>query len=631
MANESTRSTMRAPFMPRFTLTPAAVVTVALALFWLLSAVVAIENYGFRYPAFDQFRNYRYYLALPFPENVLQLENGHRPILPALVRLAEVEWLQANQLLQLGVGLACALAALTLIVVTICRDQRLVVPERAALVLGATLALFWLGNARMLMHGNESLQTYSVLLLTILGGLALQRARDTRPLRSMIAAALCCAAATFCFGTGVASFAALFVGGWLVRMPARSFAVPALLLALSLAVYVGGLPGHDGVRHSLLAHPLDSLGIALRWLAAPWMQAWLGLAPPPLIEWMPDAVRRQPFGRLVVDSAGALAAPWGPRWTMDASLVVGGIGAAAFVATVLRSWRAGASMSPVQLLGVLLATMGATIGALLSVSRLPLFREIPSQIFADRYLPWNCLFWLGLALSRAGRPQHAHPRRIVALAILAAVVLYPTHRVYAGWSEVVHRNIGQSAIAAQLGIWDPERFPDGPDASRDDVQATLAILRERRLSMFAEPGAALEREGFRAPATLPPALPGAHARVVRSFADTAGGGTVSALEGALPEGARPAPDTLLVVMGRDDAFRGLARPSFVAHSKRPPLRIDRSRRNGFDGYARGDPCAPMTLIVLTDGFTPQATIPVQPPPSCGALPAPPGADVPAAR
>jgi hypothetical protein len=483
----------------------------------------------------------------------------------------------------------------------------------------------------MLMHGNESLQTYSVLLLTMLGALALQRARGTRRLRSMTAAALCCTAATFCYGTGIASFAALFVGAWLARMPARSLAVPALLLALSLAVYVGGLPGHEGVRHSLIAHPLDSLGIVLRWLATPWMQAWLGLAPPPLIEWMPDAVRRQPFGRLIVESAGALAGPWGTRWTMDASLVVGAIGATAFVTAVLHSRRDGASLSPLQLLGVVLATMGATIGALLSVTRLSLFREIPLQVFADRYLPWSCLFWLGLALYGAGRPKHAHPRRVVALAILAAVVLYPSHRVYAGWSEVVHRNIGQSAIAAQLGVWDPERFPDGPDASRDDVLATLAILRERRLSMFAEPGAALVREGFRAPATLPPALPGAHARVVRSFADTAGDGTVSALEGALPEDARPATDTLLVVTGRDGAFRGLARPSFVAHSKRTPLRIDWSRRNGFDGYARGDPCAPMTLIVLTEGFTPRATIPVQPPPSCAAPPAPSGADVPAAR
>ncbi len=632
---------MRAPTLLHPALTRAiAGGTLAVALFWLLTAIVAIVNYGFRYPAFDQFRTYRRYLTLPFPENVLQLDNGHRPILPALVRLAEIDWLQANQLLQLGVGLGCALAAWALTVSASLRDRSLALSVRAALALGATLAIFWLGNARMLMHGNESLQTYSVLLFTILGVLALQRARDTQPVRSMTAVGLCCAAATFSYGSGIASFVALLAGAWVVRMPARNIAVPALLFALSLAIYVGGLPGHVGVRHSLQVHPVDSADVLLTWLSTPWMTAWLGLGVPasPSMTWVPLEVRQEPFGRLVIDSATALASPWGTHWIKVATLSIGTLGFVGYVSMLAHARRAGAALSHLRLLAVVLATLAIAIGALLAVTRLPLFRALPDQVLADRYLPWNCLFWLGLALYAGAAPATRLPRELatVALALLAAAMLYPTHRAYTGWSEAVHRTVQQSALAAQLGVWDPERFPDGPDASRDDVLATLAIMRERRLSMFSEPGAVLLSEGFRAPAGLPPPLPGAHARVIRTFADTAGGGMVSALEGALPKDARPAPATLLVVVDRDGTLRGLARSSLDvgprAGPRRSPLRIDLTSRTGFDGYARGDPCAPMTVVVLTADFMPRGTIPVQLPSLCPALPAPPRSDsVPGAR
>jgi hypothetical protein len=637
VANGPFHPPMHTPSMPHSALTRAiGGGTLAVAVFWLLSAVVAIVNYGFRYPAFDQFLNYRRYFSLPYPENVLQLENGHRPILPALVRLAEIEWLQANQLLQLGVGLGCALAALMLIASTLLRDRDLAFPVRAALVLCATLSLLWLGNARMLMHGNESLHTYSVLLFTILGALALQRACDTQPVRSMALAALCCVAATFCYGSGIASFAALFVGAWVVRMPARSFALPAALLALSLAVYVGGLPGHAGVRHSLLAHPKDSIEVLLVWLSTPWITAWLGLGgtPPSFMAWVQASASTQLFGRLAIESATALAEPWGARWINLATFWIGTLGFVGYAVMLAHARRAGAALSRVRFLAVVLATLAIAIGTVLAVTRLPLFRAIPEQVMADRYQPWNCLFWLGLALYAGAAPAARLPREFatVALALLAAALLYPTHRAYAAWSETVHRIVQQSALAAQLGVWDPERFPDGPDASRDDVLATLAAMRERRLSMFAEPGAALARAGFVAPAALPPAIAGAHARVVRTFADTLGGGTASALEGAVPDAKWLAPGTLLAVVDRDGLLQGLARPSHVANPVRPPLRIDRTLRTGFDGYARGNPCAPMTVVVLTEDLRPRGTIPVQPPSSCPALPAPPpGGSAPGTR
>jgi hypothetical protein len=129
-------------------------------------------------------------------------------------------------------------------------------------------------------------------------------------------------------------------------------------------------------------------------------------------------------------------------------------------------------------------------------------------VFADRYLPWSCLFWLGLALQAFAGMRLRGGWRALAFAGSTGLVLLlfaPSHRAFAGWSATVYRHLQQSAVAAQLGIWDAERFPDGPDASRADVLDTLDRLRSRHLSMFAEPAFAVLQPGaWHAPAERPP-------------------------------------------------------------------------------------------------------------------------------
>ena len=86
---------------------PGGIVSLALLLagtWFLLTGLLEIINFGFRQPMFDQFKMYPNYLMLPFPDSVLQLENGHRPILPNLVQVAEAQWFSANQNLQLALG-----------------------------------------------------------------------------------------------------------------------------------------------------------------------------------------------------------------------------------------------------------------------------------------------------------------------------------------------------------------------------------------------------------------------------------------------------------------------------------------------------------------------------------------------
>ena len=88
--------------------------TVSAALVWFWSSLATLSTFALRYPAFDQYRLYSIYLGLPFPTNAVQPENGHRPILPALLRLAEIRWLAADQKFKVVVGRGAGVVSLVL-------------------------------------------------------------------------------------------------------------------------------------------------------------------------------------------------------------------------------------------------------------------------------------------------------------------------------------------------------------------------------------------------------------------------------------------------------------------------------------------------------------------------------------
>ena len=110
---------------------PVAVVLRGLVIVWLIlaglwyaaSSLITIANYAWPQLAFDQFRSYTYYLGMPFPDNVLMLENGHRPIIPALLRVAEIHAFAANQYLQIAFGATCATLAATIIALSAWRES----------------------------------------------------------------------------------------------------------------------------------------------------------------------------------------------------------------------------------------------------------------------------------------------------------------------------------------------------------------------------------------------------------------------------------------------------------------------------------------------------------------------------
>ena len=566
-----------------------AALLLALAALWLLSALATVANYGLRYPAFDQFRLYTAYLGLDFPASAMQLENGHRPILPALVRIAEIQWFGANQRLQLVLGVALVMLTTLLIAATAWRG-RSSAASGAAGVLLAVLALTWLGNARMLVHGNELVHAYLVTSCVVVSALVLHASRFAWSGTGMLLAGLLATAATFSFGPGIAGFVVVFVTASMLRLPPKTYVAPAALFLFSVLAYLMA----GGVGDSMALRPLDNLAVLLRWLASPWFHAWLGFAEPSMLSWTPgDGAIPAALSAM----ARGLANLLGPDWMRLAGIGIGSLGLLAYGALMWRGWRSRLEPTRLGILAMSLATFGLGTGAIICLARLVYFDLHPMQVIADRYLPWTCLFWLGLVLGWSERPatarRWARDAILPVLALVTAIALQPSHVTLAGWSATVHRNVQQSSVAAQLGIWDPQRFPDGADASRTDVERTLALMRQQRLSMFAEPAFNLLSRGWRAPTGEHPVPPGSRAFGNREFVDDLSGDPVMSIEGWVTRIEDRPHDAALVVVDAAGEIRGLARFSFIGPGKRG-FRLNVPAKRGFDGYV----LAPRTGEVL---------------------------------
>ena len=461
----------------------------ACALFYFASSLLAIVNFAWRQPMFDQWRMYQPLLTLPFPNNVIELENGHRPIIPNLVRLAEVRWFGANQMLQTVVGITCAITSLLVLMVVLWRDRALRFSTHAAGTLICVLGIFWLANSRMLMHGNEALQAQLVLLAVIGAALCVYRSRPSGSSGWLITASLCCAVATFCFGSGVASFPAVIALGVLLRIPLRRLGIPAIALVICLFIYLYALPGDDGVRQMLVLRPWESTKTAMTWLSSPWATAWLGLADPPLYPDIAESFAHNLLGATLEKSANAVVSITHVSWR-TLSMFIGFAGVALFVFRVFRMLIRREEISLLQSLAIMLALFASATAAVIGVGRIDMFIENPGQVFADRYLMWPCLFWCGLALLLLIDIRKSQSRSLAiagALFLLATPVVVLLMQIHdAGWSAVVYQNAQRSAAASRSGVIDLDVVNGNAD-DLNQFQQTEALFRERDLAMFADP------------------------------------------------------------------------------------------------------------------------------------------------
>ena len=570
--------------------------------FYLLTALCAIANFAWRQPMFDQWLQYKVLLTLPFPRNVFQPANGHRPIVPNLIRLAEIHWFAANQLLQISIGTFCAVLTAGITALVIWRELELPVVARAAGVLLAILGVFWLANARILLHGNESLHAYLVTLMMVCAGLCSWQAHHRQSLRWLGLACVACVVATFCFGPGIASFAAVIVLMLLLRMPVRWLLIPAGVLATCLILYVFVLPGDQGVRNMLDLRLLASARTAAQWLSSPWANAWLGLADPPLQEWLPTNLQQMALGRFLLASANGLEHTTGITW-QSFSIVLGVAGIVIFLARIAALYLRRTLLTQTQTLAIALCLFALATAAVIGIGRLDYLQAHPSQVYADRYLLWPCLFWTGLALLLLVDASRVKKQFVAALGLIfplaLPLILLPTQRVWAGWGAAVYQHAQQVAASARSGVFDADQIPDDPDASHADVLKALALLKQNHLAMFAEPSWRLVGTQWNGTFQRSNEF-GLAAHLLNTFRDSQTGLPAVRFQGAVSYGiATLQRRGQLVVLDGENTVVGVAEFSFISDSARS-LRMDVPRKRGFDGYIRDYNAAKTYRLVLLD-------------------------------
>lgn len=559
------------------------------ALTYLLTAIAAICNFSFRQILWDQYRTYgQAYLTLKFPASILQLENGHRPILPALVRVAEIEFWHANMLAQIVIGGVLAVATALALALLCWRERNWPRVVRSTGVFVSILGVLWLANARMLLHGNEMLHVYGVALAVVGGTLCVWKSRGTSPVAWAVAASVCATVATFSFGSGIAAFPGLLVVALLVRTRWPVHAVIGVAMAACLALYLFVLPGEEGVRGMLKVQPVDTLILSSRLLASPWVNGWLGLGDDSIAPWLVDWIVQHHPHSLLVGSA-RLAGRIGLDWQGPAPTIIGLVSLVLVTWIMIRRLLHWERPTAVETVASGLVLFGAATALLIGIGRVDLLANAPSQIFADRYLVWPCLYWLGLiilglsALSRSVR----HGAQFVAPAagLILAIALFASHSGWAGWAATVSRWAERSAAAARSGVIDTRVFPDDDSASRADVLRTLDLMRQRDLGMFADPTWHLAGTVWKGPMEesrdYQPLL-----HLVDTFDDAVDGKPGAYLEGWF-QNAHGAPKHgwPLALLDSQDRVVGFAQFSFIGYNARP-LRLTVPIKKGFDGYIR---------------------------------------------
>jgi putative flippase GtrA len=457
------------------------------AALFVTTGLLTLYQLGFRRPLWDQFRSYQLLLETAFPGNVLQAENGHRPIVPNLLKLLDLYADGAHQGVLVFCGGLFALLAFGLCASTLWRERALPPLWRAAGVLGAALALFWLANARMLLHGNESVAVYWVLAWLACGLIAL--ARSARTPGAIRLAALSLVLGCFGFGNGPVIGCTLLLLAALLRRPWRQIAVLAASFIVVLLFYTVLLPGQGTARSALALHPAENAVVSMRWLSGAWVQAWLGLPEHPS-GFMRASMQHHDVGSWLIASADWLARGIGDplQAQLQFAFWLGAAGAALLVAMSGWTWWRPLEAGPTRVLGLGLAWFALGTAVLVGMSRSDYFVQLPRQVFAERYLPWSCVYWLGLLLAMASSlPRRlaaaSAPAGAVAVAVLA-FALWPSHRIWVGWAAIVDRHSRVFALA----LAQDQNLPAVETAlaipAEADTLRTVALLRRAGSDLY---------------------------------------------------------------------------------------------------------------------------------------------------
>lgn len=554
------------------------------AAYFLLTTLCAIGNFAWRQPMFDQWRMYDDFLDLPFPQNVLQQVNGHRPIIPNLIRVAEIHWFTANQLLQIGFGTACLFASWCVLIILVWRQENSSIATRAAQTMLVTLGLFWFANARMLAHGNESLHVYVLVLAMVAAAVCTYQSSKRQSSAYLVAASLCCIIATFCFGSGIASFPAVIALTVLLGLPWRWLFIPLAALALCLSLYFV-LPGNEGVRGMLSLHAVDGFLTIARWLSSPWINGWLGFADPPIYSWMNTTPPHPAIAHVLRTTANLVTAITGFGWR-DLGAWIGAAGILGWTILVIRMLVSQQRPDRLQAVMLGIGLFGMATACVIGLGRLGYMTQNPEQVYADRYLVWPSLFWMSTAvlLTRASqRSDSAIVRRFAFVAwALLPIALLPTHASNLIWTALVYRNSQANAAALESGVYDEAHFPGQGTAPMETLHH-VDLMRSKRVAMFAD--GAWQHVGEHWTGTLQsPSGVAAQAHWLAPVHDPVASKPAGHLEGWATSGVRRLQKRgRIAILTGDGVIAGLAEWSFPGPNIRFPL-LRLPRKRGFDGY-----------------------------------------------
>lgn len=549
------------------------------ALFYVSYGVAAILRLAPHALYADQWRQYVDYVQLSFPWNVLHPDNGHRLLLPNLIAWIELRWFAGNQWLQIACGIASALVAAMTAAAICLRDESVLLARRSAAMFLSLFAILWLGNARTLFHSTELLHTTLPMLCLMLALAAcLAATRDAARLRPLVLALLCALAASFSFGYGMAVFVGIF--GTLMARKA-TFAQLALWfsgLVATAALYLL-LPGTAGVTASMGFAPLQNLLTAARWLGAPFVAMFKYL-------WDPAASGLVPTQTLQ-HAAHAIAIATSPHLpdmhtgVMPYALF-GALGMLALSIASLRRLLAHERAGAIEALGFGIAWFGLAAAGIVSISRLTYFEQYPDQIYAERYLPWPCLFWLGLALIALGAPltkRQIFARATFAFALLLPLLAWPIEFGGGIYAALVRGQIDNTAAGSIVGVI--ERDVSQGETDNGEFARGYPVLRPLRVAQFADP--ALDLIGK----PLPSSLSALDARIETRHIDAnAIGDPGTAVTLHLAPMPPDAPEHLLLIDAADTVVGLVARDARVG-------------ADGYSGYARGVHEAAELRVVAT--------------------------------
>ncbi|HEY2395838.1 MAG TPA: hypothetical protein VGH81_07685 [Rudaea sp.] len=456
------------------------------------AGVFAMLLFAPRVPYADQWRHYAHLLTMPFPSNVFEVDGGHVEVLPHLLRLADLHFFAASEWLQIIAGTLFALVAVVLLVQVIWSDRSIARPTRMACLLAAVLGVYWLGNLRALAQSGDSVHVYLILTCLAVALLLLLRSNAGGiATRDLLGASSCCVVATFSFGTGIATFAAVLAVLFVRRAPPRQWLLVVLVGALTLAAYFA-LP-QASARYAPVS--LDTALTSLRLLGATFVYLFW-----PLLDPAAAASSPAPLRTMLLATANAWTAQFGEiRHAVFPQAAFGAVALVLAAVFGLRLRRAASRRERAAGLGFALACFGIALALLVALARADYFSIYDDQIIAPRYLPWWSLCWAGLLI--AAFAQMRSPPRAAFLALVLALLAMPSEIGMGTLARRVREVAEDAAVFAAVGVA-PESISLGEATGIEDLRPALQALRAAHAAVFAWPETALLGEDV--PAGLVP-------------------------------------------------------------------------------------------------------------------------------